>query len=163
MGIRPPITRGRALRVLTALSLSLSLSLASVALAALPAGAGALVNLPLGPSGAHVQPYGKNDFGGFRNVLPPGTNGLVDALQLGSYLSTGARPPHNNDQLSMYDSLTTAVAAASTEPSPLPCRARNHPCGRSPTRPPATNRRVLSRSAALEDLIATDSPSVRAH
>ncbi len=107
MGIRPPITRGRALRVLTALSLSLSL--ASVALAALPAGAGALLNLPLGPGGAHVQPYGKNDFGGFRNVLPPGTNGLVNALQLGSYLGTGARPPHNNDQLSMYDSLTTAA------------------------------------------------------
>jgi len=159
MGIRPPITRGRALRVLTALSLSL----ASVALAALPAGAGALVNLPLGPSGAHVQPYGKNDFGGFRNVLPPGTNGLVDALQLGSYLSTGARPPHNNDQLSMYDSLTTAVAAASTEPSPLPCRARNHPCGgrrRVPRRPIGAFSAVLRPSRISS---RPDSPSVRAH
>ncbi|MDQ6745314.1 MAG: penicillin acylase family protein, partial [Actinomycetota bacterium] len=103
MGVRAPITRGRALRVLTALPL------ASVALAALPAGAGALFPLPLGPSGAHVQPYGKSDFGGFRNVLPPGTNGLVNALQLGSYLTAGARPPHNNDQLSMYDRLTTAA------------------------------------------------------
>ena len=60
-----------------------------------------------GPTGASaaVQPYGTNDFGGFRNVLPPGTNGLVDAAQLLAYETTKARPPHNNDQLGMYSAL----------------------------------------------------------
>jgi acyl-homoserine lactone acylase PvdQ len=62
-----------------------------------------------GVAGAQVQPYGTNDFGGFRNVLPPGTNGLVNAAQLGLYELTQARPPHNNDQLAMYSNLTTAA------------------------------------------------------
>ncbi len=58
---------------------------------------------------AAVPPYGTDDFGGFRNVLPPGTNGLVDAAQLIAYETTKARPRHNNDQLGMYSSLTTAA------------------------------------------------------
>ena len=46
----------------------------------------ALVALALLPSAAlgAVQPYGTNDGGGFRNILPPGENGLVngsDAIQ----------------------------------------------------------------------------------
>ena len=60
-------------------------------------------------AGAQVQPYGTNDFGGFRNVLPPGTNGLVNAAQLGVYELTKVRPPHNDDQLAMYSNLTTAA------------------------------------------------------
>ena len=32
---------------------------------------------------AQVQPYGFNDYGGFRNILPPGTNGLDDARAAG--------------------------------------------------------------------------------
>ena len=63
---------------------------------------------PMGASAA-VQPYGTNDFGGFRNVLPPGTNGLVDTAQLLAYETTKARPRHNNDQLGMYSALTTAA------------------------------------------------------
>jgi acyl-homoserine lactone acylase PvdQ len=66
---------------------------------------------------AQVQPYGTNDFGGFRNVLPPGTNGLVNTVQLGLYEAMGARPPHNNDQLQMYSSLTTA--APNIQPSQI--------------------------------------------
>src|ERR1700736_5199302 len=31
---------------------------------------------------APVEPYGANDAGGFRNVLPAGENGLVNAKQL---------------------------------------------------------------------------------
>ena len=34
---------------------------------------------------ARSQPYGTNDYGGFRNILPPGTNGLDDAPQLAQY------------------------------------------------------------------------------
>ncbi len=57
-----------------------------------------------------VQPYGMGDAGGFRNILPPGTNGLVDAGQLAACeLNHHNRPPHNNDQLGMYARLTTAA------------------------------------------------------
>jgi len=53
-----------------------------------------------------VQPFGATDYGGFRNVLPPGTNGLVNPLQLVQYeASNSARPPHNDDQLAMYRDL----------------------------------------------------------
>jgi acyl-homoserine lactone acylase PvdQ len=58
---------------------------------------------------AQVEPYGHNDYGGFRNILPPGTNGLVDAAQLAAFELTGMRPPHNDDQLAMYSNLTTAA------------------------------------------------------
>jgi acyl-homoserine lactone acylase PvdQ len=60
---------------------------------------------------AQVQPYGTSDYGGFRNVLPPGTNGLDDAAQLAQFEATGARPAHNDDQLSMYSNLTTAAGS----------------------------------------------------
>jgi acyl-homoserine lactone acylase PvdQ len=61
------------------------------------------------PAGAQVQPYGTNDFGGFRNILPPGTNGLVDLAQLAGFEAAGSRPAHSNDQLQMYAGLTTAA------------------------------------------------------
>jgi len=60
---------------------------------------------------AQVQPYGTGDYGGFRDVLPPGTNGLDTLAQLGAFRSTGARPAHNNDQLQMYSGLTTAAGS----------------------------------------------------
>src|SRR6185312_1223004 len=58
---------------------------------------------------AQVQPYGANDFGGFRNILPPGQNGLDDAAQAAAFKAAGAYPPHSGDQLGMYSGLTTAV------------------------------------------------------
>jgi Penicillin amidase len=60
---------------------------------------------------AQVQPYGTNDYSGFRNILPPGTNGFVDLQQLIQYEASGGkiRPPHNDDQLAMYSNLTTAA------------------------------------------------------
>ena len=61
------------------------------------------------PAGAQIQPYGTNDAGGFRNVLPPGTNGLDNALQLGAFEATKSRPAHSSDQLAMYSNLTTAA------------------------------------------------------
>jgi acyl-homoserine lactone acylase PvdQ len=66
---------------------------------------------------AAVEPYGAGDHGGFRNILPPGTNGLVNPLQLAQYEATGARPPHSDDQLGMYNALTTA--APNVTPSQL--------------------------------------------
>ena len=67
---------------------------------------------------AQVQPYGTSDYGGFRNILPPGTNGFDDASQLAAFEATGARPQHNDDQLSMYSNLTTA--AGSITPATVP-------------------------------------------
>ena len=58
---------------------------------------------------AQVQPYGTNNYGTFYNVLPPGTNGLDNSVQLALFEATGARPAHNNDQLDMYSNLTTAA------------------------------------------------------
>ncbi|MGZ4169322.1 MAG: hypothetical protein ACXVRM_03135 [Solirubrobacteraceae bacterium] len=67
---------------------------------------------------AQVQPYGTSDYGGFRNVLPPGTNGFDDAAQLVQFEATGARPAHSDDQLAMYSNLTTA--AGSITPATVP-------------------------------------------
>ena len=58
---------------------------------------------------AQVQPYGTSDFGGFRNILPPGQNGLDNVTQAGAFKAAGTYPPHANDQLEMYSGLTTAV------------------------------------------------------
>jgi acyl-homoserine lactone acylase PvdQ len=57
---------------------------------------------------AAPQPYRTNDYGGFNAIMPPGTNGLANPLQLGSFLSTGSRPPHNNDQYGPYRDLVYA-------------------------------------------------------
>ncbi len=50
-------------------------------------------------------PYGHHDAGGFRNVLPPGQNGLANGADLAAFLATGARPPHSDDQLAPYRDL----------------------------------------------------------
>ena len=49
--------------------------------------------------------FRENDAGGFRAVLPPGTNGFVNGPQLLAFQATGARPPHNDDQLGPYRDL----------------------------------------------------------
>lgn len=62
-----------------------------------------------------AQPYGTDDAGGFRDILPPGTNGRTNLAELAAFLSTGARPAHNDDQRDMYASLvddTPGLSAA---------------------------------------------------
>ncbi len=61
------------------------------------------------PAAAQVQPYGTNDYGGFHNVLPPGTNGFDNAAELGVIEATKQEPAHSSDQLQMYSNLTTAA------------------------------------------------------
>jgi acyl-homoserine lactone acylase PvdQ len=55
-----------------------------------------------------VQPYQTNDGKGFHDVLPPGTNGLVNAPEAAAFLGAGQRPAHSDDQLGMYAGLRTA-------------------------------------------------------
>jgi acyl-homoserine lactone acylase PvdQ len=72
-------------------------------------GAAAQIITPPGGGGPEPKPYRADDFGGFRDVLPPGTNGLVNGPQLAAFLATGARPQHNDDQLRMYADLVHAA------------------------------------------------------
>ena len=61
------------------------------------------------PAAADMQPYRTGDYLGFQDVLPPGTNGRASLLELASFLATGARPRHNDDQLGMYERLLSAT------------------------------------------------------
>src|ERR1700733_12282049 len=60
---------------------------------------------------AQVQPYGTDDYGGFRNILPPGTNGFDNLAQLAQFKATGTPPEHSSDQLQMYSRLTQAAGS----------------------------------------------------
>ena len=57
-----------------------------------------------------MQPYQANDYGGFRNILPPGTDGTLqrDRMRPSSWCC-GTYPPHATDQLSMYENLVYAT------------------------------------------------------
>src|SRR3954468_20549861 len=68
----------------------------------------AAAQLPIGGSEAPPIPYGQNDSGGFRNVLPPGGNGRDNAIGFGQFQTSGQRPPHFDDQLSKYVDLLYA-------------------------------------------------------
>jgi acyl-homoserine lactone acylase PvdQ len=61
-----------------------------------------------GGASAAVAPYGANDAGGFRNVLPPGENGLDNAAELGLFQASDARPRHFADQQPLYENLLYA-------------------------------------------------------
>ena len=93
----------------------LALTITGSALAATRARPHALpLPIPL-PGGSNtpgpVQPYGTNDYRGFRNILPPGTNGFDNATQLAQYEAAGTKPAHSSDQLQMYSNLTTAAGS----------------------------------------------------
>jgi acyl-homoserine lactone acylase PvdQ len=55
-----------------------------------------------------IEPYGTNDAGGFRNVLPAGENGLDTGKQLAEFELKGSYPPHFTDQLPLYAGLLYA-------------------------------------------------------
>ncbi len=78
--------------------------------ALLPAAAAALL-LTAPATALAVDPYGANDAGGFRNVLPPGSNGHDNALDLATFEATGQRPAHWDDQQPLYDGLIKAAPA----------------------------------------------------
>jgi acyl-homoserine lactone acylase PvdQ len=71
------------------------------------------------PAGAAApQPYGTNDAGGFRNVLPPGENGLDTLAQIFSFRSSRAIPPHYADQQPLYENLVYGAPELSDEKVP---------------------------------------------
>jgi len=53
-------------------------------------------------------PYGVNDAGGFRNVLPAGEAGVDNVTDLAKFQTSGTIPPHFNDQLPLYTGLVYA-------------------------------------------------------
>src|SRR4051794_23052232 len=81
-----------------------------VAVAALTATSLAVATVDAAPAQAGRPPshaYRANDFadGRAKSILPPGENGLVNAIQAGKYFTTGKRPPHSQDQLRKYTRL----------------------------------------------------------
>src|SRR5581483_378352 len=52
----------------------------------------------------------ENDFGGFRNVLPPGENGFDNAVDLARFETTQSRPAHSDDQLPLYRDLLSSYS-----------------------------------------------------
>ena len=81
------------------MSLTRTLALAVTAALALPALAGAAPPVAGG--------YQENDFSGGRafNIVPPGQNGRITALDAAAFLLDGTRPPHQADQNDMYANL----------------------------------------------------------
>ena len=59
--------------------------------------------------------YGDNDAGGFLNILPPGQGQSVNAAEIGAFLGGGTRPPHDSDQLQMYEDLVYATPGLEPE------------------------------------------------
>src|SRR2546423_408964 len=78
------------------------LTSALLAVAAAPAQA----QLPI--NGPTPGAYRQDDFGGFRNVLPPGENGFDNAVDLARFEATQPRPPHSDDQLPLYRDLLSS-------------------------------------------------------
>src|SRR5438874_1285574 len=73
--------------------------------------ASAALAAPAAAQAAAAAPYGTNDAGGFRNVLPAGEAGTDNALQLAQYEAGGQMPPHWADQEPLYDGLLYASPA----------------------------------------------------
>jgi acyl-homoserine lactone acylase PvdQ len=64
------------------------------------------------------DPYGTNDAGGFHNILPAGQGQSVNAVEIAAFLATGARPPHDQDQLAMYRDLAYATPGLTADQLP---------------------------------------------
>ncbi|HXF32424.1 MAG TPA: penicillin acylase family protein [Solirubrobacterales bacterium] len=71
-----------------------------------------------GASGNAVQPYGWNDAGGFRNVLPPGENGLDNLPQVLAFKASKTIPPHYDDQQPLYENLLYGAPTLTDEQIP---------------------------------------------
>jgi acyl-homoserine lactone acylase PvdQ len=71
------------------------------------------------PAAADDAPYGLNDAGGFRNVLPAGEGGTDNVGQLAAFQANdSALPPHFDDQLGLYTGLVSASPALTHDQIP---------------------------------------------
>jgi acyl-homoserine lactone acylase PvdQ len=71
-------------------------------------------SLAIAPSSSFAvdpEPFRHGDYGGsgFRNVLPPGTNGLANANDAAQFQCCSTYPPHSRDQYAMYRDLVYAT------------------------------------------------------
>src|SRR5215217_6458071 len=73
---------------------------------------------PLPGRGPAPQPYQANDGRGFRDILPPGTRGRYNAIELAAFLAVGRTVPHCCDQLRMYGDLVYATPGLSAADVP---------------------------------------------
>ncbi len=85
---------------------------------ALPVVAAFALVLASPAAAAPPAPYGTNDAGGFRNVLPPGENGLDTLGQLFAFRGPGILPPHFADQQPLYENLLYAAPTLTDEQVP---------------------------------------------
>ncbi len=83
-------------------TVAVALALIASALAAAPAGAA-----------PPVQPYGANDYGGFRNILPPGQGRNATLPEIIQNQIGGALPPNFANQRPMYGDLVYASPSLS--------------------------------------------------
>jgi acyl-homoserine lactone acylase PvdQ len=73
------------------------LSIVAVAVAVLAAVPAAVAVTP--------EPYRENDYLGFRNILPPGSNGTENGSDASQFLCCGTFPSHWVDQAPLYENL----------------------------------------------------------
>ena len=64
---------------------------------------------PIGETPPEPGAYQANDGRGFRDILPSGTRGLYNAVDLAAFLATGRTQPHCCEQLGMYGNLVYAT------------------------------------------------------
>ena len=69
----------------------------------------AVLAVPAAAAAPTPGAYREHDGGGFHDILPPGTNGLVNGPQLLAFEASGTKPAHNDDQLAMYADLVRAT------------------------------------------------------
>jgi acyl-homoserine lactone acylase PvdQ len=67
---------------------------------------------------AAPSPYGTNDAGGFRNVLPPGENGTASFNEILAFRGPGLLPPHFADQQPLYEDLLYGAPTLSEDQIP---------------------------------------------
>ena len=64
---------------------------------------------PIGEQPPEPGAYQANDGRGFRDILPSGTRGLYNAVDLAGFIATGRTQPHCCEQLGMYGNLVYAT------------------------------------------------------
>jgi acyl-homoserine lactone acylase PvdQ len=81
-----------------------------VGVVAMAAAAIAALSVPSASGAPTPSPYRHNDYGGFRNILPPAQGRTANLAQIAAFQANGTYPPHTSDQqLAMYTGLMYAT------------------------------------------------------